>query len=372
MTDFERYIIARWAYSVGQPIMTDAEYNIMHKAMVAKFPQSPYVHQSWSSDPCPATLLRKYGYPELIKAVVLSDKTESIPSLNTQIEVQAEYRYMAEPHVLSMKLDGWNIQASYYDGPLIHIQTRGRSTDAVDANKLRPLFPSTIPIKGKVLIIVELVVPDADFGWFKEHFGSISQRGACSTALARGGECLKHVRVIAHGIRSSELIPYQEKLSRLGDLGFQVPYFLKVYNYVDLNVKIDKMTEQKLLYGLPTDGLVCEGPTKVRALRIKGWEEPIYRSYVQGYEENFGPHSISTQLSIFPIKLANSTQRKLPATNLARIITMGLMPGAPVAFRFTSGSIADIDEQSTRMLQEEWKGRWPEYHLMVETNEALK
>ena len=372
MTDFERYILARWAYSVGEPVMDDASYNILHASIKARFPKSPYVTQSWSSDPCPVGLLEKYSLKHLVKAVVLSDKTESIPSLNTLIAVKQEYMSMHSPHRLSFKLDGWNIQASYYNGKPVNIQTRGRSTDAMDASVLMPLIPQSIPIMGKVLITMELVVPNSEFEFFKTRYGCVSQRGACSTALAKGGEALQHIALRAHGIRASEAIPPHTKLSLLQNMGFQTPMSTIVNNYEELLAQIDNMTALKGTYPDPTDGLVCEGFDRVRAIRIKGWEEPIFQSYVLGYEEHYGPHAISIQLQIFPIKMANSTQRRLPATNIARIMSLRLMPGAPVAYRIASSAIADIDEEATLALQKQWEGREAEYRFQVEANESLK
>lgn len=372
MTDIEKYILARWAYSVGEPIMDDANYNILHNSIKARMPNYPYVNRSWSSDPCPIGILRKYRYDHLIKAVVLSDKTESIPSLNSLIEVQAKYSYIRVPHVLSFKLDGWNIQASYFNGLLVHVQTRGRSTDAMDANKLTELLPKSIPMMGKVLITMELVVPNEDFEWFKKNCGAVSQRGACSTALAKGDEALKHVKLLAHGVRGSEAIPNTELFNTLEKWGFSTPTHCIINSYDELMQQIDAFTALKDSYPYPTDGLVCTGADNVRAIRIKGWEEPIYRSYITGYEENYGPHSISIQCKIYPIRLSNSTQRVLPATNISRIMSMNLFPGNPVAFRIASSAIADIDVEATQALQKEWEGRAAEYKFMVEANESLK
>lgn len=372
MTDVEKYVIARWAYSVGEPIMDDASYTILDRMFRQRFPNSPLCSRSWSSDDCPVYLLRLYNYEHLIKPVVLSDKTESIPSLNSLIEVRSVYKTMNTPHRLSFKLDGWNIQASYYRGALVHIQTRGRSSDAMDANVLEPLFPKNIPLMGKVLITSELIIPNEDFEWFKSTYGSTSQRGTCSTALAHGGEDLKHIKVLAHGIRCEQYIDPVDKLPMLTSMGFEVPDSVVVNNYDDLMKQVDILTDKKNIYPYPTDGLVCDGNNMVRAIRIKGWEEPIYKSYVQGYTQHYGPHAISIQLNIFPIKLQNSTQRQLPATNIARIMSMKLMPGAPVAFRIASSAIADIDEEATRLLQQEWEGREHEYQFMIEANENLK
>lgn len=369
MTDLVKYIISRWAYSVGKPIMTDAEYTILDRAMKTRFPNNPYCQRSWSSDPCPAPMLREYGYPELIKAVVLSDKTESIRSLNTLVEVRTVYESMHSPHTVSFKLDGWNIQASYYDGALINIQTRGRLTDAMDANGLEPLTPKTIPEKGRVLVVMECTVPDSEFRWFVENFNTTSQRGAVSTALANPGKCLEHIAIHAHAIRCSSVVP--DKFGLLKSWGFNVPMYAWVSSYQELMDQVKAFSEYKESYGIPTDGLVVDGEA-TNALRIGAWEEPIFKSYVTGYSETYGPHSIAIQCAIFPIKLPNSVQRQLPATNLSRIISLNLRPGFPVAFRIASSAIADIDEDSTRLLQKEWVGREDTYRHMVQMNEAMK
>lgn len=369
MSDLEKYIIARWAYSVGQPIMSDAEYTVLDRAMKAQVPDNPYCTRSWSSDPCPVDLLRKYGYTDLIKAVVLSDKTESIPSLNTLVEVRTTYSGMSEPHSVSYKIDGWNIQASYYNGDLVNIQTRGRSTDAVDAKALAPLFPSSIPEQGKVLVVTECCVPDSEFSWFKSTFGVTSQRGAVSTALANPSLCLTHVKLLAHGVRCSSVVG--DKFELLRSWGFEVPMYAWVSSYEELMSQVEAFSTYKEGYGIPTDGLVVEG-TSTYALRIKAWEEPIYKSYVTGYKETYGPHSIAIQCTIYPIQLANSVQRQLPATNVSRIVNLNLRPGLPIAFRLASSAIADIDEESTRLLQQEWAGREDTYRRFVQLNEAMK
>lgn len=349
--------------------MEDAQYTILDCAMRAQFPNSPYCNRSWSSDPCPVALLREYGYQELIKAVVLSDKTESIPSLNSMIEIRSMYELMRSPHTVSYKLDGWNIQASYYEGDLVHVQTRGRASDAIDANRLRSKLPKTIPEKGRVLVTMECTVPDAEFNWFKENFGITSQRGAVSTALANAERCLDHVAIHAHGVRCGSAVA--DKFSLLKSWGFEVPMYAQVSTYSELMEQVKAFSDYKEDYGLPTDGLVVEG-SSTYALRVGAWEEPIYRSFVTGYTETYGPHSIAIQCTIYPIQLKNSVQRQLPATNLSRIILLGLRLGAPVAFRIASSAIADIDESSTALLQKEWKDREDLFQYMVKANEAMK
>ena len=99
--------------------------------------------------------MRIYLDGDLIAKVVLLDKTESIPSLNTDWEVKSELEGISGFGTLSMKHDGWNVQANYYNGALVTITTRGRATDAVDVSGLTDLFPKHIPVKDKVKIVAE-------------------------------------------------------------------------------------------------------------------------------------------------------------------------------------------------------------------------
>lgn len=369
MSDLDKYIIARWAYSIGDPIMSDAEYTVLHNAMLSKYPQDPYCNRSWSSDPCPVELLRKYGYFEMIKAVVLSDKTESIPSLNSVYEVSDVYRYMHTTHSLSYKLDGWNIQASYYNGDLINVQSRGRYTDAIEANALSAKVPGKIDMGGKVLVTTECTIPDSELPWFVEHYGNKSQRGAVSTAIANPNSCLDKVAVHAHGIRCSDKI--EDKFATLRDLGFQVPEHTYVSDYTSLMQAVKAYSDRKDSYGYPTDGVVVAGHM-TKAIRIYGWEEPIYKSFITGYSQSYGPHSIAIKCEIYPIRMRNSTQNIIPVTNLSRIIKNNLRIGYPIAFKIISSAIADLDEEATRLLQKEWDGREATYQYMIKENEFMK
>jgi hypothetical protein len=321
----------------------------------------------WSSDPCPVELLRKYGLGDLIQAVVITDKTESIPSLNSLFEVKSTFSSLNDTVTLSYKHDGWNIQASYYNGGLVHIQTRGRVSDAMSVNHLSSMIPDTIDMAGKVTVIMEATANDEAFEEAKRRYGCVSQRGCVSTLLAHK-ESTHLLSLHAFKVRCSESV---DDFMLLRKWGFNTPMYTKVSNYSDLMDAIESFSSFKQSYGYPTDGLVVAGEI-TRAIRVYAWEEPIYKSFVTGYKEEYGPHYISVGLEIFPIKLANSTQSNLPATNLSRIIKMNLRKGAPVAFRVVSSAIADLDETSTILLHKTYDGRWDEFREMVEEEEVLK
>ena len=279
MTDKETFILARWAYSVGQPIMSDAEYTILLNEMKSLYPGWEYVGRSWSSDPCPVELLKSIGRVDLIKKIVLADKTESIDSLNYWTDIKkvftdqllSEHRF-----TLSMKHDGWNVQCSYYNGELISVNTRGRSTDSVDVSGLSAILPNRIPVQGKVKVIGECTVSYPLFSEMQSKFNNVLPRSAVSTALARPDYI---TRLSFHAFDVMGYTP-EDLFMELSSWGFEVPRWIRINNYDELITAVDTLSQEKLDYLYPTDGLVCASAAFKRALRVEAWEEPLYRSYI--------------------------------------------------------------------------------------------
>lgn len=369
LSDREKFIVARWAYSVGNPIISDAEYTLLLNYMKSSFPNDEYVLRSWSSDPCPTELLKSIGRDDLIHSVILSDKTESIPSLNTDYEVQAELGNVSKPGTLSMKHDGWNIQVNYYNGYIINVVTRGRSCDAIDVSRIQSMFPATIPATGKIKIVCELTVSHANFAFCARMFGTVSERSSVSAVLARP-EYYHLLDFHAFDVHGYTLPDDKNKFEVLASWGFKTPMWYNVTDYNSILNALQLLSDANADYASPTDGAVYDGELR-RAIRLLAWEEPIYKSYVIGYLEQYGPHRISPSILIEPILRGGTTQRRISMTNWQRIIDYNLQPGAPVAFRIASSATADFDEESTRLLHKEYEGRWDEFATMVKENEVI-
>lgn len=368
MTNLERFIIARWMYSIGEPIMGDAEYSLLLDAIQSEYPDSPYLKRSWSSDPCPIDILTAYGYEDAIRNIVLSDKTESIPSIGDWGTLKELYGDLNEDATLSYKHDGWNVQASYFNGELVRFQTRGRSTDSISVVVLRSRIPERIPEMGRVTVCMEATVSNSNYRLLKEEIGSKSQRGAVSSCLAR---CEHTDKIDLHAFSIIGDKQVLNPFSTLEEWGFNTVKWMCVHNYRELVDGMNKLSEELSSYESPTDGLVIRcGMT--RAIRLLEWKEPIYMSYVTGYDETHGAHRIGVKAAIRPIALRNSTQRLVSCTNYQRIIDNNLRVGYPIAFRLASMAIADLDEESTKLLQSKWDGRLEEYREWVDKNEEAK
>ena len=371
MTDKELFIMSRWAYSVGKPIIDDAHYNKLREMFEATDRDWEYVNRTWSNDPCPVDLLKREGRTDLIEAVVIADKTESVPSLNNLYDVQTKYElydYGTDSFV-SYKHDGWNVQLTYYDGELIDLRTRGRSTDnAINVEAIRSILPSKIPLNGRVRVIGECTCSSELFVAMKQIFGSASERSAVRTALTNPSFAVR-LSFHAFNIISDDI--HDNIFPTLISWGFKVPRWQPVSSYKELINLIQAMGDEVSKYPYPTDGLVMRKGSEMYAIRIGAWEEPIHESYVMGYEQSYGAHIISMKVAIYPKHTGKGVQRRLSVTNCKRIIENNLRVGYPIAFKFTSASYGDIDEEATRMLQNQWAGREHMFRFKIEQEEAI-
>lgn len=346
------FIISRWAYSVGESIIEDAAYNILFESLKGNAMLQEYYGRSWSSDPCPIQLLRMYGLDRLIESVVLTEKTDSIPSLTTPDEVYRVYGGSSCEIEISVKLDGWNFQVSYNRfGNLVHQQTRGRKGNFFTFSS-EGIIPPHIEVEKPVTVVGELVIPDHALLIAKRELGITSQRSGVITCLkANRPDLLQFVAFTSTDNHSKD---------ELDTLGFTTPRRKVLPPNTDINLALLEFGKEP--DNLPSDGVVLYSKTGgIHAARVYRWEEPVKTSFVTGYHVNHGPTHISYGVQIYPTHMGNSIQRRVTVTNMKRLVDLDLRRGAPIAFRLSSHAVADVDEEVTKMLHAEMVGDW-EYH----------
>lgn len=360
MTDRERYIIARWAYAIGEDIgVGDIEYRQLEEKVRQENPNDEYVNRSWSDDPCPMELLEKHNMTELYRDIKFAFKSESIESLNTWEEVRTRLGGLNVHSRLSYKNDGFNIHVNYYNGRPISAETRGRKGNSLNANVVLRIVPPKIPLGGKVKVIGELVIPNKIWDSFKRETGTTSQRSAVSTALARGmTDCLAFV---AFSIRSDNEQITRDQYDLLRDFGFTTSYIMKVDNYMQLEKAIELMGHRLKAYPYPTDGLVIENQNCQLALRVGKWQEKSLQSYVTSIEENIGIYNNPIVVKIKPIEHNGATRREVSVTNIQYLLDCNLQVGAPIAFDIRSMAAPVLNTMRTNALHQEWLGRWEDY-----------
>jgi NAD-dependent DNA ligase len=379
MTDTERYIISRWLYSIGEdPKISDEEYNRLHKFLVATDQVPEYTNRSWSSDPCPVELLKKFNLEHTARDIMLRDKTESMYSITTESEFKDVYGDLDQLVIVSYKHDGWNSEAKYYNGKRLYIETRGRSGDPLNVDMLGDYIPNTIDMMGEVVISFEINLSHINYQKLKTMLPKkelVSQRQAVRTAIAN--EETRHLLTFTAfdiTVNDKKEINYTYTLYLLGKWGFTVIDYKAAKNYDELVSVVKTMSDNYSSYTYLADGLVVrmnEGRSS-NAVRILSWKEKTQYSFVLGYNQSRSSMYMGMVIKIYPIRLEQSTQREVNITNLKRIVEMNLEPGAPVAFKLVSAADADIDADATRMLHILYKNRWEDFQFIVEQEEKIK
>lgn len=152
------YILARFTYRFGEPILTDEAYEILDRAI--KTTEYAYLSEkSYDDDDIPYDLIKEFNLSHLIFSGVdnpklnehlADDKSLSIKSLNDYKDIY-DY-FMATPDedkVLSLKINGINNKVLYENSQEGHVfvggLTRGRST-ATSLNVSKNLS-KVVPLK---------------------------------------------------------------------------------------------------------------------------------------------------------------------------------------------------------------------------------
>lgn len=368
MTLFERYVIARWCYAIGEFYIDDIEYRTLHERMQKDFPDNEYVKRSWSDDPCPTELLKKYNLMEYYREIKFAYESESIPSLNSLDEVKAVFGNLNEESRLSFKYDGFNIKVSYYNGDIVSAETRGRTGNSLNAATVKDVAAKHIPKLGQVKITCECVIPNSKWKLFQLEYDNVSQRSSVSTCLANG--LSEYLECIGFTIQSDREEFDKNSYTAIRECGFKTPMCITVNSYDSLLKGIEIMGKRLERLDYPTDGLVIENSKGQYAIRIGAWQETVLKSYVTGYSETIGKHTHPMQLEVAPVKSKEGhTYSTVSCTNLQYILDSNLQVGSPVAFDLRSMTTPVLNVTETDYLHEKWKDNWDEYRRTVEVAE---
>ena len=363
---YSLYIVSRWCYLMGEPFLSDPEYDKLEKRFKELYPDDIHSKQSWSFDTCPQSLLSKFGKESLICNPVMGYMAESIASINTNEGVYEAFKNLNRKSRVSFKIDGWNTRVSYFNGHICNIQTRGRSGNNLDIKYLASIFPKTIPYKGRVAITGEISIPNSKWPTVQSMTGNSDQRASIRTMFAQNNT--EYLSFLAFNIFREDGLSYEDPYDTLESLGFKTPKFVWVHNYDELLKAIRYMSHINVAYDYLTDGLVIENDIVQNAIRVGAWEEHNMFSYVTGYEEDPGMYGTFFKVRCFPVKVEGKTFTKVSINNLAAIVENNLRIGAPIAFVLRSAANVVVDVLATRELQRKYEGRYDEYIKLLGGN----
>ena len=364
MTLLEKYIIARWCYAIGEDFIDDIEYKYIEEQLRKKGLAQDYLGISWSDDPCPIEILQKYDLMEFWRDIKFSHKSESIRSINSEEEFLTQFSTLKEKTRVSYKIDGFNIQANYFNGGFISAETRGRTGNSLNASVVSEILPKRIPYKGKIKITGELSIPKDRWKLYSLETGNTSQRNSVSTVLARGDT--EYMSYLAFNIQTEREEIFQDIYNVLEQLGFQTPMCIYVNSFSGLNQAVIELGDHNRHYNYLTDGLVVENKNLQVAVRIREWKEKVLQSYITGYSENRGIYGDNIVADIRPILVDGARRSKVSVTNLQYLIDYNLRIGSPIAFDLRSAVNCVLNTTKTKDLHSEYNGRFEAFREMID------
>lgn len=345
---YDEFLLARWFYLMGEPRLSDIEYDKLEKEFKSKYPNDIHSKQSWSYDTPPVEQLKAIGREDLIINTTMGYMAESIASVNSEIEYEAKFGGLNRKSRLSFKIDGWNTRVSYFNGHIVSVESRGRNGSNLSMLNIASIFPKQIKYKGRVAITGETSIPNEKWPMYRAETGNTDQRASVRTAIARGDA---HVLAFTAFNIFSEQEVFEDPYSTLVELGFTVPFYRWVSNKVELDAMVKYLSELSPYYDYLTDGLVIENENYQLAIRLGAWKEVVMSSRVTGYEINPGMYGSYLKVLCDPISIEGKTYSRISINNIASIVENNLKVGSPIAFSQRSAANVVIDSLATRNLQ---------------------
>lgn len=171
------WIVSRYFYKIGDPIITDETYelytNAIKKHKEASKALAEYLNRTYDDDPIPVELLKQFdievetnidsddleNYQEKEKyfKILNEDKSLSchaVTSYDEAWEFFEKYKRLDKDLVVSLKMDGINTKNIYDEGDLKISLSRGRASESFDFTKQTKLvLPNRIDLDTKDLKI---------------------------------------------------------------------------------------------------------------------------------------------------------------------------------------------------------------------------
>lgn len=276
-TLIEELHVASSAYYNKQPIMNNYEYDLKCKQLIAleketgiTYPDSPTLKVGAAIEKQSSLAPVKHEYPARSL-----DKTQDIKKYIGQLSKGVTGSGKNEI-VLMWKLDGSTIQATYENGKLILLATRGDGETGYDITPNAPYIkglPSTISYKGRLTVRGEGVITHEEYERINQETGGkyADERSLANSTINHvNGDILdREIWFTGFNLVAVQNKPdtFEDRLLYMKNLGFNiVPY--QVVPIEELENTMNTWTEHVAAFKFAVDGLVT-------ALNAAKWADPL-------------------------------------------------------------------------------------------------
>ena len=382
LTKEEKYIIARFTYRMGSPILSDPQYDKLEREIKDEGLLPEYTSRTYDDDPIPYDLVNKLNLNHLLddlmtvskySSFIDSTKSLSIQPVTDKLEVwgfvqdqlnQTEHNCDFN---LSLKMDGVNSKALYINGKLEICVSRGRGGNGIDYTKCAiNVLPLEIDTDEKnVIIYTEAFVPEACLPYlrnkYKKEYKTPKSAAITMLRVPHDKEDYRFLQMVGIDVEGPDFKTKTDKYTYLKKLGFKIapniaiPCSMVDVKYEEFRRVIDKCCD--LFYektkGMPSDGLVLEVNdqtldyavsnqycAKNIALKLNQWEFSVYNAIVEDIVVEQQRVNASLRLKIKTVKtddLCDATW--VNGYNPDIIISNGIKIGSKIQFERNSGAI---------------------------------
>lgn len=259
ITKLENQLLeAKKAYYIdNDPIMTDAEYDLLEAELAALDSDNRVLNMTGSD------VLDKNNWPikKLTEVMGSLDKVKSFPEFEAWYNAQS-YK---GPYYCNPKGDGGSIQLTYDNGKLIQAVTRGDGYQGQDitTNVLKMKnVKATIPEKRLTVIKGELLILYKDFKELNKRSGKVySNPRNAATGISCGihGDNLEYITPLYYALSiAGTNIKMSNLQHEINKFGLRHIGIYKITSLKDFKKVYDMITNDRSYYGFEVDGLVIK------------------------------------------------------------------------------------------------------------------
>lgn len=338
--------LAAFAYYNDEELMSNREYDALYDELVDLEKATGIADLNSITNQVGVDVVDnlpkvKHEYPALSLA-----KTKLPSELKRQMD-----KGLVKESVLMWKADGSTVVATYDNGKLTTLATRGNGEIGSDITHNAPYIqglPQTVPFKGHLVVRGEAVMTYSEFERINNSISSEVEKYKNPRNLANSTISLLDSRemrireiqffafcMVAELQNEQDLRPqsFSKRMEELQDLGFQTITYEKINNQL-LEVAIERWTESASNFDIPVDGLVVASEDVVFAEKQPGtghnpnnlvgfafkWEDELVKTTLRSIEWSIGRIGTITPVAIFdPVEVCGTTVSRASLHNLSEM-----------------------------------------------------
>lgn len=340
-------------YALGQPIMTDAEFDVLEQELIELGSDLP---DSVSEDFDDSYEQNEVGADYL---------TFSIKPIKTYQEAKEYFlRHKGETFTATPKIDGVCVKNLFDVGHYLESSSRNRkSKTAIDFTEAMRAIVPKLDLTKQVTVTGEAYVLQKDLQILRDVYGKdkyVLPRSAAISLLRNPEKHREHIHLLNFKAfaTSNTLSSHQEELDWLQSLGFQTPksVVFQIDWDIDFETQVNNIMNLADDPSLPTDGIVIQVnshefsseatgkylDTQI-ALKLGKWGGNVFEGVVIGLEFTEAKGNKGCVLLIEPLRLPDGvTQTRINAYNPGILERLNVSVGSVVKFRRESENSCNL------------------------------